>query len=95
MLISYYVWLKTLRDSNVEAAKDHGKMFQIRLATSFSGIIHSLKLIGFTHLPSPSFHWKKVKNSTICKNDEKLMEFQRNKGDFYSIIWNFDRLVTF
>ena len=41
------------------------------------------------------FHWKKVKNSTTCKNNEKLVEFLWNKGEFYSNIWNFDGLVTF
>ena len=31
-------WLKTLRDSNVRAAKDRDKRFQSRLAASFSVI---------------------------------------------------------
>ena len=31
---------KTLRNSKVRAAKDHGKKFRGSLATSFSGIVH-------------------------------------------------------
>ena len=31
---------KTLRDSKVRAAKDHGKKFRRRLAASFSGIVN-------------------------------------------------------
>ena len=30
----------------------------------------------------------------MCKNNEKLVELQWNEGGFYSIIWNFDGLVT-
>ena len=33
-------WLKTLRDSKVRIANDHGKKFQSGLAASFRGIIH-------------------------------------------------------
>ena len=36
-------WLKTLRDSKVRAAKDHGKKFQNRLAASFSVIVHAIE----------------------------------------------------
>ena len=32
--------LSTSRDKKVRTAKDHGKNFQSRLATSFSGIVH-------------------------------------------------------
>ena len=38
--LSYDFWFKTLRDSKVRAAKDHGKRFRSRLASSFSGIVH-------------------------------------------------------
>ena len=40
------------------------------------------------------FTGQNVKNSTICKNNKKLVEFECNKGEFYSIIWNFHGLVT-
>ena len=33
-------WFKTLRDSKVRAAKDHGKKFRSRIVSSFSGIVH-------------------------------------------------------
>ena len=36
----YDFWFKTLRDSKVRAAKDHGKRFRSRLVASFSGIVH-------------------------------------------------------
>ena len=45
-MLSYDFWFKTLRDSRVRAAKDHGKKFRSRQATSFSGILHS-SFIGY------------------------------------------------
>ena len=41
--LSHDLWLKTLRNSKVRAAKDHGKKFQSRLAASFSGITITTK----------------------------------------------------
>ena len=39
--LSYDLWFKTLKDSKVRVAKDHGKKFRSRLASSFAGIVHS------------------------------------------------------
>ena len=39
--VSYDFWLKTLSDSKVRAAKDHGKKFRNKMAAFFSVTFHS------------------------------------------------------
>ena len=39
-------WFKILRDTKVRVEKDRGKKFRSRLASSFSGIVHSIRSLG-------------------------------------------------
>ena len=44
--------LKTLRDSKVMAAKDHGKKFRSKPSASFVGIVHRIVENGSSELTS-------------------------------------------
>ena len=61
--VSYDFWLKTLRDSNVGATKDHGRKFRSTLTASFSGIVNW----GSIYLPSKllSYNIKLLKVNLI------------------------------
>ena len=66
----YDFWCNTLRDSKVKVAKDHGKKFRSRLASSFSEIVHG----NYGSLATPARTITVITVLTVCLERDSVKE---------------------